>query len=113
MLSFVAPLIKGSKGYSQEEETRAIISLPKPVYNSIVGDYKDAIIKTGLFPSNVFTIIDNECSRYRSDGCIVYYRELHLPVKLLKGVYVRNPKTKESVESLLKEMELSIPVTQM
>ena len=74
---------------------------------------KLTIIKTGLFPSNVFTIIDNECSRYRSDGCIVYYRELHLPVKLLKGVYVRNPKTKESVESLLKEMELSIPVTQM
>lgn len=113
MLSFVAPLIKGSKGYSQEEETRAIISLPKPVYNSIVGDYKDAIIKTGLFPSNVFTIIDNECSRYRSDGSIVYYRELHLPVKLLKGVYVRNPKNKKSVESLFKGMELSIPVTQM
>lgn len=113
MLSFVAPRIKGSKGYSQEEETRAIISLPKPAYNSLVGDYKDAIIKTGLFPSSIFTIIENECSRYRSDGSIVYYRELHLPVKLLKGVYVRRSESEKAVESLLKEMKLSIPVTQI
>lgn len=113
MLSFVAPRIKGSMGYRQEEETRAIISLPKPAYNSLVGDYKDAIIKTGLFPSNIFTIIENEYSRYRSDGSIMYYRELHLPVKLLKGVYVRRSESKKAVESLLKEMDLSVPVIQI
>lgn len=113
MLSFVAPRIKGAKDYCQEEETRAIISLPKPAYNSLVGDYKDAIIKTGLFPSNIFTIIENECSRYRSDGRIVYYRELHLPVKLLKGVFVRRSESKKAVESLLKEMGLLIPLTQI
>lgn len=113
MLSFVAPRIKGSKGYSQEEETRAIIPLPTPAYNSLVGNYKDVIIKTVLFPSNIFTIIDNEHSRYTSDGSIVYYRELHLPVKLLNGVYVRQSESKKAVESLLKEMKLSIPVTQI
>lgn len=113
LLSVTAPRIKGAKDFWMEKETRAIIPLPVPYYNSLIEGYDGKISKFGLDPVEFRTSVANECTRQRSDGSIVYYREMHLPIHLLKGVCVKSKATGEAVERFFAELGLSILVRRM
>ena len=113
MLSLAAPRIKGAKDYWMEEETRAIIPIPVSDYQSLIKGYGDEMIKLGLSPAEISKIVANEYVRQRDDGSTVYYREMHLTVDLLKGVYVRNTETKKKIEIFLRNMGLTVPVRQV
>lgn len=110
MLSFTAPRIKGARDFCMEEETRAIIPLPVSGYNTLIEGYDDTISSLGLNPSELRNLVANEQSRQRNDGSIVYYRDMHLPIHLLKGVYVRSVDTKTQVELFLINKGMAIPV---
>lgn len=113
MLSFTAPRIKGARDFCLEEETRAIIPLPVSGYNTLIEGYDDTISSLGLNPSELRNLVANEQSRQRNDGSIVYYRDMHLPIHLIKGVYVRSVDTKTQVELFLNTMGTAIPVKLM
>lgn len=113
LLSLTAPRIKDAKDYWMEEETRAIISLPTPVYNENIEGYDGVISSLGLNPEEVRTLVANERTRIRDNGSIAYYREMHLPVHLLKKVYVKSKETKEQVEKCLNGLGLSVPVLEV
>ncbi len=93
-----------------EEETRAIIPLPVPSYKALIEGYDETISKFGLNPTELRMLVANEHTRERVDGSTVFYRELHLPIHLLKGVYVKNEATREEVERFMAESGLDIPV---
>ena len=113
LLSLAAPRFKGAKDYWMEEETRAIIPIPVSDYQSLIKGYGDEMIKLGLSPAEISKIVANEYVRQRDDGSTVYYREMHLTVDLLKGVYVRNTETKKKIEIFLRNMGLTVPVRQV
>ena len=110
LLFVTAPRIKGAKDYWMEEETRAIIPLPVPSYNALIEGYDEIISKFGLDPVELRTLVANEHTRLRADGSTVFYREMHLPKRLLKGVYVKKDATREEVRRILTELGLNIPV---
>ena len=109
-LFVTAPRIKSSKDYRMEEETRAIIPLPVPSYNALIEDYDETILKFGLDPTELRTLVANEHRRERVDGSTVFYREMYLPIHLLKGVYVKMEATREDVRRFFMELGLDIPV---
>lgn len=113
LLSVTAPRIKGAKNFWMEEETRAIIPLPVSNYNSLIEGHEEMISRFGLNPVALRKLVANECTRQRIDGSIVYYREVHLPIHLLKGVRVKSKATGEAVERFFAELGLSIPVRRM
>lgn len=113
LLSVTAPRIKGAKNFWMEEETRAIIPFPVSNYNSLIEGHEEMISRFGLNPVELRKLVANECTRQRSDGSIVYYREMHLPIHLLKRVCVKSKTTGEAVERFFAELELSIPVSRM
>lgn len=110
LLFVTAPRIKSAKDYRMEEETRAIIPLPVPSYNALIKGYDETISQFGLDPMELRTLVANEHRRERVDGSTVYYREMHLPKHLLKGVYVKNEATRKEVGRFLAELGLDIPV---
>lgn len=113
LLSLTAPRIKDAKDYWMEEETRAIISLPTPVYNENIKGYDGVISSLGLNPEEVRTLVADEHSRIRDNGSIAYYREMHLPINLLKKVYVKSNEMKEQVGNYLKGLGLLVPVMEI
>lgn len=113
LLSFAAPRIKRADNYKVEEETRAIIPLPTSKYISLIDGFDDIISKYGLSPSEIRALAAKEKSRKRENGSAVFYRELHLPINLLKGVYVKSQMGKEQVESFLKGNGIVVPVKLM
>lgn len=113
LLFVTAPRIKSAKDYRMEEETRAIIPLPEPSYNTLIEGYDDTILKLGLDPEELRTFVSNEYTRHRDDGSVVFYREMHLPIHLLKSVFVRSRATREEVESFMANSGLNIPVRSM
>lgn len=113
MLSFTAPRIKGARDFYMEEETRAIIPLPISDYNNLIEGYDDTISSLGLNPYELRNLVANEHSRQRNDGSTVYYRDMQLPIHLLKGIYVRSVDTKTQVELFLNTMGTAIPVKLM
>lgn len=110
LLFVTAPRIKRSKDFWMEEETRAIIPLPIPDYNVLIEGHDETIMKFGLNPSEIRKMVANEHSRQREDGTLVYYREMYLPVHLLKAVYVKLESIGEEVLKYLNELNLRIPV---
>lgn len=44
------------------------------------------------------------------DGSVVFYREMHLSILLLKSVYVKKDTTREEVERFFAELRLDVPV---
>lgn len=110
MLSVTAPRIKGARGFCMEEETRAIIPLPISDYNTLIEDCGNTISSLGLNPSELRKLVANERSRQRDNGTKTYYREMHFPIHLLKGVYVRNNDRKIQVESFLNNLGIVVPV---
>lgn len=110
LLFVSAPRIKGAEDYWMEEETRAIIPLPCPEYNALIEGYDEIIMKLGLNPSVMRAIVANEFSRKREDGTTVYYRKMHLPIFLLKGIYVKSEATRKEVIDFLSMIGMDIPV---
>lgn len=113
ILFVTAPRIKDAKDYWMEEETRAIIPIPSPIYNTLIEGYDEIISKFGLKPTELRTLVANERTRQRDDESIVLYREMHLPIHLLKGVWVKKEATRAEVESFFAETGLEIPVKSM
>lgn len=110
MLFMTAPRIKKAADYWMEEETRAIIPLPIPDYNILIEGKEDIVTKFGLNPIMLRTIVANEKFRRRIDGTTVFYREMHLPIHLLKAVYVKSSETKAAVESFISNKGLAVLV---
>lgn len=110
LLFVTDPRIKRAKDYRMEEETRAIIPFPVPFYNSLIEGYDETIMKFGLDPMGLRTLVDQERTRQRDNGTLSYYREMYLPIHLLKSVYVKSEATRVEVENILAEIELDIPV---
>ena len=110
LLFVTAPRIKSAKDYWMEEETRAIIPLPVPSYNTLIYGYNETISRFRLDPAELRTMVANEHTRLRADGSTVFYREIHLPIHLLKGVYMKKDATREEVGRFLAESGLDIPV---
>lgn len=54
-------------------------------------------------------MVANEHRRERDDGSTMYYREMYLPIHLLKCVYVKKDATREEVERFFAELRLDIP----
>lgn len=113
LLFVSAPRIKGAKDYRMEEETRAIIPVPCPEYNELIEGYDEIITKFGFNPSEMKTLVANEFSRQREDGTTMYYRKMHLPISLLKGIYVKSEATRKEIVGFLSMMGMDIPVKSM
>lgn len=113
LFSFVAPRIKQAKDYWMEEETRTIIPIPMPAYNKKIEGFDDIIEKLGISPTLLRKHVLDEYSRKRDDGSTLYYRKLLLPINILKGIYVKNNKTKECIGAFLKEIKITIPIIQI
>ena len=110
LLFVTAPRIKSAKDYWMEEETRAIIPIPVPSYNTLIDGYDKIISQFGLNPTELRIMVANEHTRLKDNGSTVFYREVHLPKRLLKGVYVKNEATRKEVGRFLAELGLDIPV---
>lgn len=112
LLSFVAPQFKG-RNYQKEEETRAILAIPIPEYiNSLLSFPKYQEFAETFKPliDKVKDFIPKENTRLDKNGDEVKYRDMELPVRLLKTVYVRKPNTREQVASFFNSKGLDIPI---
>lgn len=112
LLFVTAPRIKNAKDYWMEEETRAIIPLPVPSYNALIEGYDETISKFGLNPTKLRTLVANEHTRLKDNGSTVFYREMHLPIHLLKGIYVKKDATREEVGRFFAELGVDVPVSE-
>lgn len=108
LLFDTAPRIKRAKKFWQEEEIRAIIPLPSPIYNTLIDGYDEIISNFGLNPTELRTLVASERTRQRTDDSTVFYREMHLPIHLLKGVWVKKEATRTKVERFFAESGLNI-----
>lgn len=97
--------IKGSNSLNPPPQT-----IPVPGYNTLIEGYDETISKFGLDSAELRTCVAHEHRRERDDGSVVYYREMHLSIHLLKGVYVKKDATKEDVGRILAESGLDVPV---
>ena len=102
LLAYVAPRFKWNR-YNPEEETRAILAPPRPEMKDIVDYYEDAAKAFGSNTEDVKRMTENEMSRTRKNGQIVYYQELFLPGNLLKSVTVANEELIEQVAGLVSD----------
>lgn len=84
--------------------------LPVPSYITLIEGYDEIISKSGLDPMILRTWVANEHTRERANGSTVFYREMHLPTRLLKGVYAKKEATREEVGSFFTELGLDIQV---
>lgn len=106
LLAFVAPRFKMDE-YLEEEETRIIISSPTKEYNRLL----DNVQSPAMF-ENLVTEIRRfvDCEKQRPDNNN-FYREIFMPISVLKRVYVKESKQKHEVEEILRERGLeNIPV---
>ena len=109
LLAFVAPRFK-KDDFLNEEETRIIIFSPKSEYNNLF----DGV----LCPDQLKPIIDAVQrfvaeEKQRSDNGN-FYREIFMPISVLKRVYVKKQTQKEKVEKILSEKGYAhIPVELM
>lgn len=79
----------------------------------MIEGYDDTISSLGLNPYELRNLVANEHSRQRNDGSTMYYRDMHLPIHLLKCIYVRSVDTKTQVELFLNTLGTAIPVKLM
>lgn len=106
LLAFVAPRLKMDE-YLEEEETRIIISSPTKEYNRLL----DNVQSPAMF-ENLVTEIRRfvDCEKQRPDNNN-FFREIFMPISVLKRVYVKESKQKHEVEEILRERGLeNIPV---
>lgn len=109
LLAFVAPRFKKDE-YLEEEETRIIISSPTKEYNRLL----DNVQSPAMF-ENLVTEIRKfvDCEKQRPDNNN-FFREIFMPISVLKRVYVKEDKQKYEVQEILREKGLeNIPIEVM
>lgn len=111
LIFVTAPRIKDATDYWMEEETRAIIPLPVANYSSLIEGHDETITKLGLDPTELRALVANELTRQREDGSIMFYREMRLPIDLLKSIYVKEEATRDDVCRFVAKSGLNVPVT--
>lgn len=99
----VAIRIKG-KGYRKEEETRVIVQSQLPIATEFVKANRD-IIQNALHVDTdaLAQAMQQEKERQKGDKTI-YYRDLCLPITLLRAVYTRpeyNEQVKDAIQRLV------------
>lgn len=96
LLIFVAPRFKKDE-FSNEEETRIIVASPTSKYNELFNNV--------IYPHQLKPLIDIIKSfvakeRKRPDNN-KFYREVFMPIQILKRIYVRNVAQKEKANMIL------------
>lgn len=106
LLAFVAPRFKMDE-YLEEEETRIIISSPTKEYNRLLDNVQSPVMFENLV-TEIRKFVD--CEKQRPDNNN-FFREIFMPISVLKRVYVREDKQKHEVEEILRERRIeNIPV---
>lgn len=109
LLAFVAPRFKKDK-FIKEEETRIIIASPKKEYNSLF-DNMPYPVEFEAMVEMVKKFVDEEKQRPDNGN---FFREIFMPISVLKRVYVKGDKQKYEVEDILRKRGLNhIPVEVM
>lgn len=106
LLAFVAPRFKKDK-YVKEEETRIIIVSPKKEYNRL---FDSVLCPIGFeaMVEEVKKFVD--CEKQRSDNNN-FFREIFMPISVLKRIYVKNDRQKQIVKEILRKKRFDhIPV---
>lgn len=109
LLAFVAPRFKKDE-YIDEEETRIIISSPIKEYNKLLDKMR--------YPVDLDAMVDEvrefvDCEKQRPDNNN-FFREIFMPISVLKRIYVKNAKQKPVVETILRKKGFDdIPVDVM
>lgn len=98
LLAFVAPRFKKDK-YIEEEENRIIISSPKKEYNSLLDNVQSPIVIENIV-TEIRKFVD--CEKQRPDNNNIY-REIFMPIFVLKRVCVKNNNQKSVVEAILNQ----------
>ena len=109
LLAFVAPRFKKDE-YINEEETRIIISSPIKEYNNLL-DKMQCPPELDTLVNEVRKFVD--CEKQRPDNNN-FFREIFMPISVLKRIYVKNVKQKLEVETILRKKGFdNIPVEVM
>lgn len=96
LLAFVAPRFKEDE-YIEEEETRIIISSPKKEYNSLLDKVQCPAVLENIV-TEVKKFVD--CEKQRPDNNN-FFREIFVPISVLKRIYVKKGKQKLEAEDIL------------
>lgn len=109
LLAFVAPRFKKDE-FIKEEETRIIIASPKKEYNGLF-DNVPCPVGFETMIEMVKRFVD--CEKQRPDNGN-FFREIFMPISVLKRIYVKGDKQKHEVEDILRKRGLShIPIEVM
>ena len=109
LLAFVAPRFKKDE-FIEEEETRIIISSPKKEYNSLLDNVQCPAVLENIV-TEVKKFVYEEKQRPDNGN---FFREIFMPISVLKRVYVKGDKQKYEVEDILRKRGLNyIPVEVM
>ena len=109
LLAFVAPRFKKDK-FIKEEETRIIIASPKKEYNSLF-DNMPYPVEFEAMVEMVKKFVDEEKQRPDNGN---FFREIFMPISVLKRGYVKGDKQKYEVEDILRKRGLNhIPIEVM
>lgn len=109
LLAFVAPRFKKDE-YIDEEETRIIISSPIKEYNKLL-DKMRYPVELDAMVDEVRIFVDREKQRPDNNN---FFREIFMPISVLKRIYVKNAKQKPVVETILRKKGFDdIPVEVM
>lgn len=109
LLAFVAPRFKKDI-FLKEEETRIIIASPKKEYNGLLDNVSCPV---GFEPILEMIRKFVDCEKQRPDNNN-FFREIFMPISVLKRVYVKEDKQKHDVQEILRERGLeNVPVDVM
>ncbi len=109
LLAFVAPRFKKDE-FIEEEEARIIIASPKKEYNNLLDNVQCPAVLENIV-TEVKKFVD--CEKQRPDNKN-FFREIFMPISVLKRIYVKGDKQKHEVEDILRKRGLShIPIEVM
>lgn len=98
LLAFVAPQFK-KDDFASEEETRIIISSPKPEYINLLNNFQMPH-EMEDFVEKVKSFVD--CEKQRPDNNN-FFREIFMPISVLKRIYVKKDNKRQAVEEILRK----------
>lgn len=100
LLAFVATRIKENK-YCKEEETRVIVQSQLPIVPEFVKANNDIIQNALHLDTDALAHTIQQEKERQKGGKTIYYRDLYLPISLLRAVYTRS-KYQEQVKNALR-----------
>ena len=83
----------------RKKRAAIIISSPKKEYNSLLDKVQSPVIIENII-TEIRKFVD--CEKQRPDNNN-FYREIFMPISVLKRVYVKNNKQKSVVEAILNQ----------